>query len=151
MGIYTLFRMMELLVFLCLLLSPLLLCWMLVAALTVCLLLAMLLQMYRILIRQNDANRYTQHVYACHMQFTMTVGVTIIMLHAFMVYRAKAGSPNCSVFLVWVHDLLKLFPANKRSNNESQVLSLVVGVLPTTNEYLTTLETSVWAMYSTYD
>ena len=60
--------MMELLVFLCLLIFARLLCWMVVAALslTVCLLFAMLLQMYRILIQQNYANRYTQYVYACH-------------------------------------------------------------------------------------
>ena len=55
-----LFRMMELLVFLCLLILALLLCWMLVAALTVCLLLGtvMALQMYRAPLQQNDANRY---------------------------------------------------------------------------------------------
>ena len=78
--------MMELLVFLCLLILALLLCWMVVAALTVCLLLenVMLLQKYRILIRQNDANRYTQHVYACHMQFTMTVGVTMSYMHLWL-------------------------------------------------------------------
>ena len=78
--------MMELLLFLCLLISVLLLCLMLVAALTVCLLLGnvMLLQKYRILIQQNDANRYTQHVYACHMQFTTTVGVTMCYMHLWL-------------------------------------------------------------------
>ena len=68
--------MMELLLFLCLLISVLLLCWTVVAALTMCLLLAMLLQMYGILIRQNYANRYTQQ--SSMSQFTMTVGVTTI-------------------------------------------------------------------------
>ena len=57
--------MMELLLFLCLLIFTLLLCLILVATLIVCLLLftAILLQMYRTLRQQNNANRYDKCIY----------------------------------------------------------------------------------------
>ena len=57
--------MMELLLFMCLFISTLLLCLMLVAALTVCLLLftAVLLQMYRTLRQQNNDNRYNKCIH----------------------------------------------------------------------------------------
>ena len=65
------FRMTELPLFLCLLLTALLLCF---AALLWCILqfIAVLLQMYRNLTQQNDANRYTWWLENLYMMLTGT-------------------------------------------------------------------------------
>ena len=73
-----------------------LLCWILVATLILSLLLftAMLLQMYRILIQQNDASRYTTLGYHCLISVFMAKLLWLLVLVTECTYSERL---NCLI------------------------------------------------------